>query len=100
MKSALLTAAVLLFSSSSVFAHGEPNLKHEHAGDVFQKFHSGRWFNDGVINNGTPRGDTVELGGGGKIPSYEATGRDANDLQKVSTFLIHEEIRQSMLFCI
>lgn len=64
MKSTFLTAVTLFLSASSVIAHGEPDLKHEHAGELFQKFHGGHWYGEGVINNGTPAGQTVQLGGG------------------------------------
>jgi hypothetical protein len=62
MKGIVWTAALLITTTR---AFGEPNPSHEHAGDVFQHFHGPRhWFDDGVINNGTPAGETVELGGG------------------------------------
>lgn len=64
MKSALLKVTAVLLSASSVVAHGEPDLRHEHSGDVFQRFHGRHWPDGGVINNGTPTGETVQLGGG------------------------------------
>ncbi|KPI38143.1 Protein AIM2 [Cyphellophora attinorum] len=68
MKGIVWTAALLITTAS---AFGEPNPSHEHAGDVFQYFHGFRhWFDDGVINNGTPAGETVELGGENVYLSY------------------------------
>lgn len=67
MKSVLLTVTTLLSSLAGVIAHGEPNLKHEHSGELFQRFHGGHWYGEGVINNGTPAGQTVQIGGGTKI---------------------------------
>ena len=61
-----ITLFALLASISSVVAHGEPNLQQEHAGGIFQQLHGGRWHNWGVINNGTPAGETIQLGGGMK----------------------------------
>jgi hypothetical protein len=55
-----LAAAALLASGVNGF-----DLKAEHAGGVINRVHGGKSFlDDGVINNGTPSGQTVPLGNG------------------------------------
>lgn len=57
-------AATILFSASAVLAHGEPDLRHEHAGDVFSKTHGRSWNLHGVMHNGEPTGQNKSIGGG------------------------------------
>jgi hypothetical protein len=71
--STLLSATTL----SLVAAHGEPDLKLEHPGDVFSKFHGrqcvmgeGAGEGGGLEANGTSRGRVESLGGGEFLPSF------------------------------
>lgn len=62
------TASIFLATASSLVAgYGEPNLKHEHAGDVFTQFHGKQCYIDGPAGNGSSTG-TMEHIGGGKLP--------------------------------
>ncbi|KAK5072404.1 hypothetical protein LTR51_005040 [Lithohypha guttulata] len=70
MKVASWVATTLLASASLVVAHGEPDLKHEHAGDVFHYFRGGQCYDEGVINNGTPVGMTEQINGESLYLSY------------------------------
>ncbi|PPJ58495.1 hypothetical protein CBER1_05601 [Cercospora berteroae] len=56
------TTSTLLAVAALVTAHGEPNLKHEHAGDVFRKLHRKQCYLDGPASNGSSTGEyrTVE----------------------------------------
>ncbi|KAK4629486.1 Hydrolase pyvD [Fulvia fulva] len=64
MKSTFIQiAAALLATTSNVLAHGEPDLRHEHAGDVFSKTHGGSWHLNGVLHNGNSTGQTKSIGG-------------------------------------
>lgn len=68
MKSTFIQiAAALLATTSNVLAHGEPDLRHEHAGDVFSKTHGGSWHLNGVLHNGNSTGQTKSIGGGESI---------------------------------
>lgn len=100
MKSILVTATALLLSASSVFAYGEPDLTHEHIGDVFQRYHGGPWSNGGVITNGTPTGETVQLGGGTDESVFRATKTGkVNEYQNLYIFPTHGEIRRITQSC-
>lgn len=63
------TASIFLAAASSslVAGYGEPNLKHEHAGDVFTQFHGKQCYIEGPAGNGSSTG-TMEHIGGGKLP--------------------------------
>lgn len=62
------TASIFLATASSLVAgYGEPNLKHEHAGDVFTQFHGKQCYIEGPAGNGSSTG-TMEHIGGGKLP--------------------------------
>lgn len=62
------TATIFLAAASSLVAgYGEPNLKHEHAGDVFTQFHGKQCYIEGPAGNGSSTG-TMEHIGGGKLP--------------------------------
>ena len=63
MRGIILTT-VLAAAASLVAGHGEPNLKHEHAGDVFKKFHGKQCYIDGPASNGSSTGVTKHIGGG------------------------------------
>ncbi|KAI5366263.1 Putative dienelactone hydrolase, alpha/Beta hydrolase [Septoria linicola] len=63
MKSITWIASTLLAGASLVSAHGEPDLKHEHAGDVFRKFHGKQCYIDGPASNGSSTGVTKSIGG-------------------------------------
>ncbi|GIZ43736.1 hypothetical protein CKM354_000695300 [Cercospora kikuchii] len=51
------TTSTLLTVAALVTAHGEPNLKHEHAGDVFRKLHRKQCYLDGPASNGSSLGE-------------------------------------------
>lgn len=61
-------ATFLLASyASTTLAHGEPDLQHEHAGDLFRKAHQGYggtpWCEEGVLHGDNSTGRTVAMGG-------------------------------------
>lgn len=91
MKLTTFTTAALLACVSGAVAHGEPDVKHEHAGDVFTKVHGGNWWGDGVINNGTPTGETVQLGGGRKRSPLAVLKRVLTWIREPIPFLPEEE---------
>lgn len=74
------TTSTLLAVAALVTAHGEPNLKHEHAGDVFRKLHRKQCYLDGPASNGSSLGEyrTVD---GGKF-SHRSTSLRAKNSQK------------------
>lgn len=75
------TASIFLATASSLVAgYGEPNLKHEHAGDVFTQFHGKQCYIEGPAGNGSSTG-TMEHIGGGKLPS----GRYSNTTSHYDT---------------
>ncbi|KAF7198620.1 Hydrolase tropI [Pseudocercospora fuligena] len=67
-------SAFLLAGASLALAHGEPDLKHEHAGDLFRKphgHHGKPWCEDGVLHVDNSTGKTETIGG----ESLYITGR-------------------------
>lgn len=64
MKLTTWIASTLLTTASVVTAHGEPNLAHEHAGNLFSRFHGGRCYGRGVLHDGNSTGTTENIGGG------------------------------------
>lgn len=69
MRNAFTWTVALLASASTSLAHGEPDLKHEHAGDVFSNVHGGGSCLSGVLHGNASRGVTKTIGGG-KRHSY------------------------------
>lgn len=64
MKSVFTWTAALLASASLSLAHGEPDLKYEHSGDVFKKVHGGGSCLSGVLHGNASRGEMKSVGGG------------------------------------
>jgi len=63
MRNAFTWTAALLASATLGLAHGEPDLKYEHAGDVFKSVHGGGSCLSGVLHGNESSGVTKSIGG-------------------------------------
>ena len=96
----LFSAALVTCSSPFVAALG---LKHEHPGDLFKMIHHGnhQWPSKGVINNGTPTGETRSINGGMFCQNSVAqVDNEIDNRKKPITLHIHRIRRRISRFCI